>query len=135
MQVATDRRPHIEEPPPVKLVSIADVVLVTPTGIEKELDSFYVELLQFDCDETGTARAYVAENFTLRFQLVEGLIERGRVRPQGIEVPSLADVERKLLDREMEYTRLKGLLPGQECILLRDPAGNWIEVIESRAVR
>jgi hypothetical protein len=39
-----------------------------------------------------------------------------------------------LIDAEREYVRQIGLTPGQLSLLTRDPAGNWIEISESRAV-
>jgi hypothetical protein len=56
------------------------------------------------------------------------------MRPLGLEVPALADLELKLVEAEVEYTRQRGLLPGEESIVLLDPAGNWIEIMDRRAV-
>ncbi len=133
-----DRRRRMEEPLPVKLIAVDDVRLVTPGGIEKELDEFYVRLWQFERDTaaggSGTV-VYRAENFRLRFQIVEdSQIERDTLRPQGIEVMSLAEAEHKLIEEEIEYIRQRGLTPGYESLLLLDPAGNWIELIEYRPI-
>ena len=49
-----------------------------------------------------------------------------------MEVPSLADMELKLVATEVEYARQRGLLPGEESIVLLDPAGNWLEIIDRR---
>lgn len=87
-------------------------------------------------DEAGGAGpVYEAENFRLRFDVVEGLIVRETLRPLGIEVPSLADAEAKLVEAEVEHTRQRGLAPGQETIVLLDPAGNWVELVEMRLVQ
>src|SRR5688500_12469174 len=43
-----DRRPAMPEPPPVRLISVDDVVLLAPPGVEPLLDAFYVGLLQFE---------------------------------------------------------------------------------------
>ena len=56
------------------------------------------------------------------------------VSPQGIEIPSLADAELKLVEGEREYIRQRGLTPGHESLLLQDPAGNWIELFEVRRI-
>ena len=40
----------------------------------------------------------------------------------------------KLNQLEIEYARQKGLGPGEESVLLRDPAGNWVEVAEITSV-
>jgi hypothetical protein len=57
------------------------------------------------------------------------------LRPLGVEIPSLADAEKKLIDTEIEYLRQRGLTPGEETLLVLDPAGNWIELVEHRTVR
>ena len=77
---------------------------------------------------------YRAENSRVHFDLVEGLVERESLRPLGVEVPSLAEAEGKLTAAETEYVRQRGVTPGQESLLLTDPAGNWIELVEMRAV-
>jgi hypothetical protein len=61
-------------------------------------------------------------------------VERGSIRPQGIEVESLIAAERKLVDAETEFIRQRGLLPGQYSLLVQDPGGNWIELVEARPV-
>jgi hypothetical protein len=57
------------------------------------------------------------------------------MRPIGVEVRSLALTEAKIVERELEYERLKALVAGQDTLMLRDPAGNWIAIIESREMR
>jgi hypothetical protein len=61
-------------------------------------------------------------------------IERGSVRPQGIEVRSLRDAELKLVDAEIDYTRQRGLVLGHYSLLCQDPAGNWIELVDAVSV-
>ncbi len=131
----TGRRPRMDEPLPVKLVAVDDVRLLSPSGIDAELDAFYVGLWQFqrDIDEAGLV--YRADNFRLRFAIMpEGQVERDSLRPQGIEVTSLAEAEEKLIEEEMEYIRQRGLTPGQQSLLVLDPAGNWIEIFECRPI-
>jgi hypothetical protein len=146
------------EPPPVRLVAVDDVRLQAPTGVERQLDSFYVMLLGFEREDVeikpprpriassprrakepiessaGVAPGpiYRAENFRLRFQAVEPPVPHPSLRPQGIEVPSLNEAQARLTDAQIEYARERGLVPGQERLLLQDPAGNWIELTESR---
>jgi len=153
-----DPRPHIPEPPPVRLVSVDDVHLPAPTGVEQELDSFYVMLLGFEREDIEVKRPkphiasttaertrrtgpsaeapsgpiYRAENFRLRFQTIEPPILRQSLRPQGIEVRSISEAEARLTDAVIEFTRERGLVPGQESLLLKDPAGNWVELTECR---
>jgi hypothetical protein len=130
-----DRRPHMDEPLPVKLVAIDDVHLSSPRGIEAELDAFYVGLWQFQRDAGEAGLVYRADNFRLRFEIVpDDRLERDSLRPQGIEVMSLAEAEEKLIEEELEYVRQRGLTPGQQSLLLLDPAGNWVEIFECRPI-
>jgi hypothetical protein len=131
-----DRRRRMEEPLPVRLVAVDDVRLRAMGGIEKELDEFYVGLWEFEREAAGAGWVvYRAENFRLKFEIVaEFPVERDSLRPQGIEVMSLAEAEHKLVEAEIEYVRQRGLTPGQESLLVLDPAGNWIELIEHRVV-
>jgi hypothetical protein len=114
------------------------VHLLSPEGLEEKLDAFYVNLLQFEKlgpESLEPQPAYRAENFILRFEIGQPpVVERDSLRAQGIEVQSLAEAELKLIEAELEYERQRGVLPGRETLLLRDPAGNWIELLESREV-
>jgi hypothetical protein len=127
-----DLRPRMDELPPVRLIAVEDVRLVTMPGLREQLDRFYVDMLQFDHDSEADSMTYRAENFRLRFTIVnEKPVERDGVRPVGIQVQSLRDTERKLYENRIDYLRQRGLLPGQISLLLQDPAGNWIELSES----
>jgi hypothetical protein len=130
----SDRRRRMDEPLPVRLVAVEDVHLPALAGIEVELDQFYVGLWEFERDdESGIV--YRADNGRVWFDLVERQpIVRESMRAQGIEVMSLAEAEKKLIDLEYEYIRQRGLTPGQESLLLQDPAGNWVEIFELRLV-
>lgn len=141
---ADDLRPRLVEPPPVRLVAVADVTLAATSGVEVALDDFYAGLLEFEREEEpagderghGASRGpvYVAENHRILFVMHERPAERATLRPLGIEVRSLAVAEAKLVEREMRYLRQGSLTPGMESLLLRDPAGNWVELVEARAV-
>jgi hypothetical protein len=131
-----DRRKQIPEPPPVRLTAIEDVVVETVAGLENALDEFYVTMLQFERDPTARAGpVYRAENLRLVFEVHELPIERPDLRPVGVEVLSLVDLEQKIVTRELEYQRVKGLTAGSDQLLLQDPAGNWISITERRGVR
>jgi hypothetical protein len=52
----------------------------------------------------------------------------------GVEIPSLAALESRLIEAEQEYERQRGLLPGEISIVLTDPAGNWVEAVEMKSV-
>lgn len=135
LEVALDRRARIPEPLPVRLVAVEDVRLITPGGIESRLDSFYVDLLGFERQESENAIVYRAENLRLIINVVELPPEPRDMRAIGIEVQALAEVERELIERQTEFEVQKGLLPGQRSLLLTDPAGNWLELSESPLIR
>lgn len=128
-----DTRPVIPPPLPVRLVAIDDVAAAAAAGMEAKLDDFYVKMLEFERDSSEPL-AYRADNFRLRFQVVESLSVRDDMRPIGIEVQSLRDVEQKLIDRELEYTRQRGLLANDTNLLLLDPVGNWVAIVEARPI-
>jgi hypothetical protein len=129
-----DRRPRVTPPPPVRLIAVADVELEALAGQQSPLDAFYIDLLGFERAEDDSTLAYQAENFRIRFVLFEKSFQRDDMRSLGIQVRSLAETERKLFDAEIDYTRQKGLIPGQEALLLKDPAGNWVQLVEYRPV-
>ena len=129
-----DRRRRVPEPLPVRLVAVADVRLLAPPDFDSQLDAFYVGLLGFEREVGWPVPVYRAENFSIRFDVSDPPVQREDMRPLGIEVPSLANAEYKLIDEEIRYARQKGVNPGQESLLLLDPAGNWIEITETRGV-
>ncbi len=131
---AIDRRPRMDEPLPVKLLAVDDVRLPAPAGVEMELNAFYVGVLEFERMPPATELVYRAENFRLCFEVQERPVGRENLRPLGIEIRSLAEAELQLVEREHEYLRQRGVLPGTETIVLRDPAGNWIELVELRSI-
>jgi hypothetical protein len=135
LRIVADRRPHLDEPLPVKLVAVADVSLPAPAGLQDRLDAFYCGLLEFQRDPAESGLVYRADNFRLRFDVIEGAgIERDDLRATGIVIQSMADIEKKLIDTEIQYSRQRGLLPGQEVLVLLDPAGNWLELSEVRQI-
>jgi len=115
---------------PVRLVAVENVRLPAPTGVEEKLDALYVDLLQFE--RCAGELAYRSDNFVLRFEVADRPVAHESLRAQGIEVISLAETEKKLIDAEIEYARQRGVTPGRETLLLLDPAGNWIEIGEIR---
>ncbi len=131
--VTVDDLPRMVEPPPVKLVTVQDAKLLAGAGSEPQLDAFYVDMLKFDRDPQ-LPLAYRAANFAIVFQVDEPPIQHESMRAIGIEVQSLSIARQQLIDREIDHTLQRGLLPGHLSILLQDPAGNWIELIEARIV-
>jgi catechol 2,3-dioxygenase-like lactoylglutathione lyase family enzyme len=130
-----DRRARIPEPPPVRLVTVDDAHLSAPAGAEVQLNDFYVNVLQFERQADCEFPVYRAENFRLVFDVLEPPISRDDFRPIRIEVPSLQTTEQKLIDAGANYTRQRGLMPGDESLVLLDPAGNWVEITEGRTIR
>src|SRR6266850_5298762 len=135
IQPEPDSRARMDEPLPVRLVAIADVTLPVIAGVEVELDRFYVGMQEFVRDTDARELVYHADNFAIRFVVRELLPERGEYRPLQIEVQSLLLAEQKLREAKIEYVRQKTLTPGEESLVLLDPAGNWVELVEYRAVR
>jgi len=132
-----DRRRKIEEPPPVRLVSIDDCFLWAPAGLEKQLDEFYVDLLKFEREETPADAAvhelvYRAENFRVRIEVVERPLAREDFRPLTLVVELINDLAHRLTEANVDYHRQRGLVPGQDDIFLNDPAGNPVLVGEYR---
>jgi hypothetical protein len=132
--IAEDRRPRVPEPLPVRLVAISDVRLLARQEAEPRLDEFYVGLWGFEREVGWPVPVYRAENFTVRFDVPDPAARREDMRPLRIEVSSLVEAEHKLIDRQIEYVRQKGINPGEESLMLLDPAGNWIEISEARGV-
>ena len=131
---ANDKRPKMPEPLPVRLIAVADVCLPAQTGHEAEMDYLYITLLGFQ-REPSPGLIYLSDTFRLCFNLVEGLISRDTYRPAQIEILSLGELEHRLVEAEIEYTRQRGLTPGSESLVFLDPSGNCLEVTQRRDLR
>jgi hypothetical protein len=136
-EVGEDRRPRLEEPPPVRLISIDDCMLCVAAGLERQLDEFYVGLLKFEReqspgDDDAHELVYRAENFRVRIQVLERPVPREDFRPLTLVVDSVNDLARRLTEAEIEFQRQRGLVPGLDCLLLSDPAGNPVSIGEYR---
>ena len=140
---ASDDRPHMPEPPPVRLEVISDVVLPTVAGLERQLDAFYVRLLRFERGEPGGAAdgprlpgpVYWADNHGVRFEVFEPPGGRESCRPIGIVTPHLDEIVQTLTVEGVEFEYIRGLVAGEDGVLLRDPAGNWLILVPWREVR
>src|SRR5687768_8152794 len=86
-----DRRLRVPEPPPVKLVAVADMRVESAAGLERQLDAFYAGLLGMQ-RMSGEAIAYRTENFDLYVDVLEPPVERDDYRPVRAEVKSLAAI-------------------------------------------
>jgi hypothetical protein len=135
-ELVPDVRHATPEPPPVRLSAIADVVLPAPAGTEALLDAFYVSLLGFQREASapeGELR-YRAEKHDLIFRIGEPPVEHSDLSPTELEVPSLHTLTQQLIDREIDFERQRGIFGGDDRIVLKDPAGNWIAIGERRIV-
>src|SRR4051812_23170243 len=95
----SDPRPRLPEPLPVRLVAVEDVTLISPAGLERDLDAFYVGLLGFLRDASDLHRiSYHAENLDLHLAVREPPLVREDLRMLGVEVPSLRGLERRLIE-------------------------------------
>src|SRR5262249_13659431 len=124
----------IPEPLPVKLIAIEDVHLPAPAGTEVELDGFYVGLWEFERDPDEPGVVYRADNFRLRFDVIEPPVQRQELRAGQIEIRSLAEAEHKLTEAKIEHVRQKGLTAGSDSLLVLDPAGNWVALSEMKGI-
>jgi hypothetical protein len=127
-----DRRPRVWVPPPVRLVAVEDCEIYSVAGLEIDLDQFYVDLLRFEREEGEHEIVYRAENFRLRVAVMERPMARENFRPLGVVIESINELLPRLNEAEIEFERLRGLTPGRDILLLNDPAGNPIEISESR---
>ena len=129
-----DDRPVMPSPLPVMLVTIEDARLTAAAGSERELDAFYVGLLQFEREAGDEGIVYKAENFRLWIEVQEGPVLRDDMRMLGVVVKSLPDLMRKFREAEIEFSRERGLTAGDERLVLLDPAGNWLRIMQSKLI-
>ena len=129
-----DDRPVMPPPLPVMLVTIEDARLTAAAGLECELDAFYVGLLQFEREAKDEGIVYKAENFKLFIEVEEGPVLRDDMRMLGVVVKSLPDLMRKFREVEIEFSRERGLTAGDERLVLLDPAGNWLRIMQSKLI-
>lgn len=128
-KLEADKRPTMPQPPPVRVVAVEDVHLLAVAGLEPKLDAFYVGMLKFERDPAPEGQiTYKAENVCLIFKIVEPPRGREDMRINAIEIPLLAIVRQQLIDEEVEFESQRGVISGQETILLKDPAGNWVQI-------
>lgn len=133
--VKPDRRKRVPEPLPVRIIAVEDVTIPCAAGLETAMDDFYVSLLGFVRDTTPShAIVYHADNVDLLVEVVEPPLQRETLRATLIEVPSLEVLEHQLIEREIEYTRIRSIFPGQRALNFQDPAGNYVEATEKRII-
>ncbi len=132
LPLTPDLRPYAPQPIPVRLIAVADMKLPAPPGSYDQLAHVYVSILGFVADPS--AGAFVADNHAIRIEFTDRPIIREDYRPVGVEVPSLMEVQKKLLDAEIEFIVQRGIMIGDTCLAFADPAGNLLEVFEIRAI-
>ncbi|MBC7784334.1 MAG: hypothetical protein H7144_10890 [Burkholderiales bacterium] len=142
-----DPRPFMPALPPVRVIAIDDVRLFAIAGHEVELDAFYVGLLKFERVPADAANpilarrgvsadriVYRGENALILFEVIEVPPERPDYRPLVLEIPHYADFLEALRVEKIDFERQRGLNPGADIALLRDPSGNWISVAHRRPI-
>ncbi|MGF1633337.1 MAG: VOC family protein [Phycisphaerae bacterium] len=135
-----DTRPNVPEPPPVRLAGIDDVRTAAPAEAAGALVAFYTGLLGFwrlnadDGHEQKHRLTFRAQNADLVIDLKPVREAPPEMRATGVIVPSLSALQEKLREREIPFVFDQGLAPGEEVVTLRDPAGNWLAVRDSRQV-
>ena len=128
-----DRRPRVPEPLPVRLVAVNDVRLEAAAGLERQLDGFYAGLLGMQ-RVPGETIVYRTDNFDLYVDVLEPPVGREDFRPLRAEVKSLAETQARLVEAEIEHVRRRGIVPGEEALVMQDPAGNWVEITQPRVI-
>lgn len=127
---APDLRPRLDEPPPVMIWAVADVVLPSAAGLERSLHAFYVDLLRLrrEPDEPGVL-VFRADRHALRLDVLEPPVERDTVRPTrlSVDVP-LTELAEQLSQREISFEWITELEVASRHLLLQDPAGNWLAI-------
>jgi hypothetical protein len=130
-----DDRPHMPQPPVVRLQVIEDMHLQTPAGLERDLDAFYVGLLRFERDVDDLERiAYRAERFRVVFEVVERMPEREDYRPVVCDLPDFAELLKGVEVRQIQFEWQQSIAPGMDRVLMRDPAGNFVSVGPIRVI-
>jgi len=132
-EITSDSRLRMTEPIPVTLEAVDDMRLPRPTLDGKMLKLLYADIigLQLEPNDGGDL-CFRSGNYRLRFDLPQGTARY--YRPLRIVVPSLRAIEHRLVEREIEYERQKGLAPGGEILALQDIEGNYLEIRQHRAV-
>lgn len=129
-----DERQRMDEPLPVELEAVADVHLSSPRIPADKLDALYVKILEFAPVHDDHHLIYQANNFRLSFDLPRRELIQEDFRTTKIVVQSLAALQAKLFEAEIEHERQKSVIPGQEAIVMQDADGNWLEIREKRAI-
>jgi hypothetical protein len=129
---ADDQRPKMDEPPPVRLIAVEDCQLWAAAGLERELDKFYVDVLNFEREQADHEIIYRAENLRLRIAVVESPLPREDYRPLALAVDRLGELVGRLSGAKIDFVHHYGLTPGQDNVFLSDPAGNPVEISESQ---
>jgi hypothetical protein len=132
-----DLRPRLDDPPPVALNAVSDVVLPSAAGLESALNSFYVGLLAFrrEPDEPGVL-VFRADKHALRLDVLEPPLHREAVRPTRLSTDlPLTVLVNQLIELEIPYEWIIELETATRHVLLQDPAGNWLAIDQRSPLR
>ncbi len=113
-------------------MAVEDCQLWAAAGLERQLDEFYVGLLNFERQQAENEIIYRAENLRLKVAVLECPIPREDYRPLAVAVDSLGDLVGRLHEAKIEFVHHYGLTPGHDNLLVSDPAGNPVEISETR---
>lgn len=127
----------LEQPLPVRLIAVDDVTIPCPAGVDHLLDAFYVELLGMKrVTNAGPSLALViefrADNVSLRLAVEDRPVEHDALRPMMVEVDDRGRLIKEVIDRRMPFEMIKSLIAGEDHLLLIDPAGNYVGVLQHR---
>ncbi len=121
-----------------RLLAIDHVRLLASPETVESLDLFYVEQIGFERlrspePELIIYRGYPRSGPRLQIRLVDDPgQERGR-RQAVIQVASLAGLIELLDEERRNYSLVQGFSYYERRLLLEDPAGNRVELVESHA--
>ncbi len=121
----------LPEPPPVWVEAVTDVQLPMTAGLEVELDAFYTQLLPFVRSD-GDPPRYEAENVAIGFVVHETPPDRGHARPTMMKLRHFVSFVTRLQEDQVPFDAIRGIGPGDDAVLLRDPAGNWLQIFDWR---
>lgn len=116
---------------PSRIQAVDHVHIESPYGLEHSLRWFYGELGRLDevaySLPDGDGMSFKSARIELRIRLTENPeIVQTRCRVT-LAVPSLDEVEAQLIDRQVEYEQMSGLMGSDRRIGTYDPAGNRVE--------
>lgn len=113
--------------------SVDHVHLPTPIVERGLLSALYVDVLLFADASERDVVCFRADNCEVRF---DRLRDSGSTdfRPLRVVVASLQAIESSLIDAGIEYERQRGIVAGQDVLVVKDADGNWLTIRECRRI-